>query len=104
MEGVPQADDFSLEDLLSGLNEGESASTGLLTGEFGKQLGGSAVASIFTLLMIGLFVGLKKLCNRPSKCKSHLHCPCLDVDIVDRNGNTLRSAPESADGSGPSAV
>ena len=86
------------------MEEGESGATGVLTGGGGKQLGGSAVANIFTLLRIGLFVGLKKLCNRPSECKSHLHCPCLDVDIVDRNGNTLRSAPESADGSGPSAV
>ena len=102
MQDDPQADDFSLEDLLSGGTE--SASTGMLTGEFGKQLGGSAMANIFTLLLIGLFVGLKKLCNRPSKCKSHLHCPCLDVDIVDRNGNTLRTVPESTDGPEPSVV
>ena len=49
-------------------------------------------------------MGLKKLCNRNSKCKSHIHCPCIDVDIVDRNGNTLRAVPENTDGSGPAAV
>ncbi len=100
MAEVPEGDDFSLQDLLSG----DSATSGMLTGEFGKQLGGSAMANIFTLLLIGLFIGLKKLCNRPSKCKSHLHCPCLDVDIVDRNGNTLRTVPESTDGPEPSVV
>ena len=102
MAEVPEGDDFSLQDLLSG--DTDSATSGLLTGEFGKQLGGSAAANIFTLLLIGAYMGLKKLCNRNSKCKSHLHCPCLDVNIVDRNGNTLRTAPESTDGSGPAAV
>ena len=87
---APEGDDFSLDE-----------ATGLLTGEFGKQLGGSAAANIFTLLLIGAYMGLKKLCNRNSKCKSHLHCPCLDVDISDRSRNTLRTAPNSADGSGP---
>ena len=78
--------------------------SGLLTGEFGKQFGGSAVANLFTLVVVGVLVGLKKLCDRPSKCKSHLHCPCLDVDIMDRTGTTLRTAPESTDGSGPAIV
>ena len=78
--------------------------TGLLTGEFGKQFGGSAAANILTLLLVGLFMGLKKLCNRKSKCKSHIHCPCIDVDIADQSQNTLREVPKSADGSGPIAV
>ena len=81
-----------------------SVTTGLLTGEFGKQFGGSAAANILTLLVVGLFMGLKKLCNRNSKCKSHIHCPCIDVDIVDRTGNTLHTAPESLDDSRPVAV
>ena len=81
-----------------------SVTTSLLTGEFGKQFGGSAAANILTLLVVGLFMGLKKLCNRNSKCKSHIHCPCIDVDIVDRTGNTLHTAPESLDDSGPVAV
>ena len=90
-DAPPEGDDFSLEDAAS-LLTGDSS--GMLTGEFGKQLGGSAVANIFTLLMIGLFVGLKRLCSRPSKCKSHLHCPCIDVDIMDRSGDTLREVPK----------
>ena len=81
-----------------------SVTTSLLTGEFGKQFGGSAAANILTLLVVGLFMGLKKLCNRNSKCKSHIHCPCIDVDIVDRTGNTLHTAPESLDDSGSIAV
>ena len=93
-DDAPAAEEFSLED----------ATSGLLTGEFGKQFGGSAMANVFTLLVLGLLMGLKKLCNRNSKCKSHIHCPCLDVDIVDRSQNTLRTAPESTDGSGPAAV
>ena len=93
-DDAPAAEEFSLED----------ATSGLLTGEFGKQFGGSAMANVFTLLVLGLLMGLKKLCNRNSKCKSHIHCPCLDVDIVDRSQNTLRTAPESTDGSGHVAV
>jgi hypothetical protein len=98
MEDVPEAGDFSLEDLITG------DTSSLLTGEFGKQFGGSAMANVFTLLLVGVLMGLKKLCNRKSKCKSHLHCPCLDVDIVDQETNTIRTAPESTDGSGPAAV
>ena len=94
MDDAAEAAEFSLED----------ATSGLLTGEFGKQFGGSAMANVFTLLVLGLLMGLKKLCNRNSKCKSHIHCPCIDVDIVDRNGNTLRAVPENTDGSGPAAV
>ena len=70
----------------------------LSTGEFAKQFGGSAVAAnIVTLIVVGLLVGLKKLCDRPSRCKSHLHCPCLDVEVLDRSKTTIRSAPESVD-------
>ena len=89
---VPTGDDFS------------SVTTGLLTGEFGKQFGGSAMANLFTLLVLGVLMGLKKLCDRPSKGKSHLRCPCLDVDITDGSRNTLRTVPKSVDGSGPVAV
>jgi len=69
----------------------------LSTGEFAKQFGGSAVANIVTLVVVGILVGLKKLCDRPSRCKSHLHCPCLDVEVLDRSKTTIRSAPESVD-------
>ena len=67
------------------------------TGEFVKQFGGSAVANIVTLIVVGILVGLKKLCDRPSRCKSHLHCPCLDVEVLDRTKTTIQSAPESVD-------
>ena len=79
------------------LDEAES----LLTGDFGKQFGGSAAANIVTLLLLGIFMGLKKLCNRPSRCKSHLHCPCLDVNIMDRSNTEARAVPESVDQARP---
>ena len=102
MGDTPEAEDLSLDDAAS-LLTGDGTS-GMLTGEFGKQLGGSAMANFFTLLLIGVYMGLKKLCNRPSKCKSHVHCPCIDVDIVDRDGNTLRTVPKTTDDSGSVAV
>ena len=36
-------------------------------------------------------MGVKKLCNRPSKCKSHIHCCCIELDVADK---TIRSLPE----------
>jgi hypothetical protein len=38
-----------------------------------------------------LYMGVKKLCDRPSKCKSHIHCCCLDLDVQDK---TTRSRGE----------
>ena len=46
----PEGDDFSLDDASS-----------LLTGEFGKQFGGSAMANLATMLAVGLLMGLKNL-------------------------------------------
>ncbi len=79
-------------------------SSALLTGEFGKQFGGSAAANIMTIALVGLIIGLKKLCNRPCRCKSHLHCPCLDVNIMDRSNTNLRQVPESLDRQQPGEV
>ena len=79
-------------------------SSALLTGEFGKQFGGSAAANIMTIALVGLIIGLKKLCNRPCRCKSHLHCPCLDVIIMDRSNTNLRQVPESLDRQQPGEV
>ncbi len=73
----------------------------LLTGEFGQQFGGSAAANLMTIALVGVFIGLKKLCNRPCRCKSHLHCPCLDVNIMDRSNTNLRAVPESVDQARP---
>ena len=79
-------------------------SSALLTGEFGKQFGGSAAANIMTIALVGLIIALKKLCNRPCRCKSHLHCPCLDVNIMDRSNTNLRQVPESVDRQQPGEV
>ena len=67
---------------------------GELEGEFMKQFGGSAAANLLTVAVLGLLMLLKKACDRPSRCKSHLHCPCIDVEVTDRTGNTLRSVPK----------
>ena len=67
-----------------------------LSGEFMKQFGGSAAANVVTVVILGLFMLLKKMCDRPSRCKSHFHCPCLDVEVTDRTGNTLRTVPKKA--------
>ena len=72
-----------------------------MTGEFMKQFGGSAVANVVCLLGVGLLVALKKCCDRPSRCKSHLHCPCLDVNIMDRSNTEARAVPESVDQARP---
>ena len=53
-----------------------------LTGEFMDQFGGSAAANLVTVAVLGVLVLLKKCCDRPSKCKSHFHCPCLDVEVT----------------------
>ena len=63
---------------------------GALEGEFMKQFGGSAAANMVTVAVLGILMLLKKACDRPSRCKSHLH----DVEVTDRTGNTLRSVPK----------
>ena len=75
-----------------------------LTGEFAKQFGGSAMANLATMFAVGLLLALKKCCDRPSRCKSHLHCPCLDVEVLDRSQTSIRRAPKTTDGSGPALV
>ena len=94
MNDAAEAAEFSLED----------ATSGLLSGEFGKQFGGSAMANLATMGAVGFLIRLKKLCDRPSKCKSHLHCPCLDVQVLDRSQTSIRGAPKTTDGSGPGLV
>ena len=68
-----------------------------LTGEFMKQFGGSAAANLLTVAVFALLMLLKKACDRPSRCKSHIHCPCIDVEVTDRSGNTLRTVPKNKD-------
>ena len=61
-----------------------------IPGEFMKQFGGSAAANGITAIILVILFGLKKLCNRKSKCKTKLHTCCLDVDIRD---DTIRNPP-----------
>ena len=68
---------------------------------FWDNLAGSGSANLLTIAAVGVFLGLRKLCNRDTRCKSQLHCCCLDVDVRDR---TLRSKPGAADEKGPALV
>jgi len=56
--------------------------------EFAKQFQGSAAANGLTLLFLAVIIGLKKLCDRPTKCKSKCHTGCFDFTMVDKE--TLR--------------
>lgn len=52
--------------------------------EFVKQFGGSASANLVFVVAFFVYVGLKKLCTRNSRCHSKFHSCCLEVDIEDR--------------------
>ena len=52
--------------------------------DFMKQFGGSASANLLFGALIMIYMGLKKVCDRPSKCKSQLHCGCIDVEVRDQ--------------------
>ena len=43
--------------------------------------------------MLLVLFGLRKLCNRKSKCKTKLHTCCLEVDIRD---DTVRNSPPTS--------
>ena len=62
--------------------------------EFLNQFAGSSSANLITIVVVGIVLGLRKLCERKSKCKSHVHCCCLDLDVRDQ---TLRQSPLPAD-------
>ena len=63
--------------------------------DFMKQFSGSATANLAFGALYLLYMGMKRLCNRPSRCKSHLHCCCIDVDVRDP---TLREPIEITEG------
>jgi len=63
--------------------------------EFWNQFAGSSTANVLVILVAGLVWGMKKLCNRNSRCKSHIHCCCLDLDVRDK---TIRENPLGTDG------
>ena len=88
----PSTETLSLDDI-SGALGGDS--------EFWTQFVGSSSANVLTMVAIGLFLGLRKLCNRESKCKSHIHCCCLELDVRDK---TIRSQPDLTDEAPPEEV
>lgn len=92
MEPSAAAFDLKLDELTKSLGENS---------EFWNQFAGSGVANVFMMLAVGLYYGVRKLCERDSKCKSHIHCCCIDLDVRDR---TLRSQPGSTDDRGPAEV
>ena len=57
---------------------------------FVEQFTGSATANLAFGLLFLLFVALKKLCDRKSKCKSRCHTGCCDIDVRDL---TVRERP-----------
>ena len=71
-----------------------AAVTKLLTDE--NFMSGMASNGLTVMLLAGLW-GLKKLCSRPSKCKTHLHTCCIDIDVADRTGDTIRQLPVTSD-------
>ena len=58
------------------------------TSQFMEQFTGSASANLLCVVVVMIGLGIKKLCARESKCKAHVHCCCLDVDLRDK---TIRS-------------
>ena len=71
------------------------------TSEFWNQFAGSSSANVLVILVLGIVAGIRKLCERESKCKSHVHCCCIDVDIKDK---TIRSRPDISDDAEASPV
>ena len=61
-----------------------------INSDFMKQFSGSATANLAFGLLFLLYQSFKKLCDRKSKCKSRIHCCCLDLDIKDE---TIRESP-----------
>ena len=69
--------------------------------EFMKQFMGSGTANILTICVLGVCWCARKLLSRNSKCKSRLHCCCLDVEVADK---TLHKAPNITAERGPGFV
>ena len=66
-----------------------------------KQFSGSASANIITFVVVGVFLLLKKLVERPSKCKEvKSDCCCCSFDIInqtERNAQPPRIPPEDGE-------
>ena len=61
-----------------------------LESTFTQQFTGSAAANLAFGILFMVGVGLKKLCDRKTKCKSKCHTGCCDIDVQDV---TLRQLP-----------
>lgn len=59
-----------------------------------KQFSGSATANLAFGVIFMIYMGIRKLCARKSKCHSHLHCCCLDVDVEDDSVSEERKEGE----------
>ena len=51
------------------------------------QFVGSGLANLVMLMVLGIGWSVRRLCDR-SKCKSHVHCCCLDMDVRDDSYRT----------------
>ena len=89
----PEAQALTFDDLTTAMSGTDS--------EFWNQFVGSSSANVLLMLAVGAFLGIKKLCNRDSKCKSHLHCCCIEFDVRDK---TIRDPPELTDDAPPGVV
>lgn len=69
--------------------------------EFWNQFAGSSSANLLVVVVVGIFWGVRKLCERKSRCKSHIHCCCLDLDVRDQ---TLHEDPRKVDEDPPGQV
>ena len=54
-----------------------------LESTFAQQFTGSASANLAFGVIFLLYMGLRKLCERESRCKSKCHLCCIDVDVRD---------------------
>ena len=53
--------------------------------EFMKQFSGSASANIVTVIGVGVILLLKKLIERPSRCKEvKSECCCCSFDVINQ--------------------
>ena len=75
-----------------------------VSSEFMKQFGGSAAANGITMLIMAVLYGLKKCCDRPSRCKSKFHSCCLDIEVSDRSRTDRAKRPINEDGPAGSQV
>ena len=71
--------------------------TSVFSSDFVSSMENNILGNVITIGGIALLWGLKKLCSRDQKCKSRCHTCCLDVEVADRRGNTLRGAAVPVD-------